>query len=326
VMHLVQQGKISLEEHAIAELNLPPVLVNGASVDPRLAKITVLNLLQHRGGFDRKISPDPEFQTILIAHLCGAEPPATAEQTIRVMEGRPLDFDPGSRYAYSPFGYCVLGRVIERATGEKYEKYVQREILAPLGIGDMRIGHSLLKDKLPHEVTYYTPDDQMDRSAFDPSEKLVPAPYGSISIEAHDANGGWVATAVDLVRFASAFDEPTACPVLSAQTIHLMYSPPPGFTVSKTVGANSGSKWYGCGWNVNQVSASRVNVSHEGALEGNCAVMVRRWDGTDYVILFTENGTKPGQNLIEKIQPKFEAVRAGIRNWPYGKSRGQSWP
>src|SRR5439155_25638276 len=125
VLHLQEQGKIRLDEHPFPELNLPPVLRDGATMDPRLATITVLQLLQHRGGFDRSITRNPELQSILVAHLCGAEPPATAEQTIRVMEGRPLDFDPGTRYAYSPFGYCVLGRVIERATKQPYEKYVR---------------------------------------------------------------------------------------------------------------------------------------------------------------------------------------------------------
>jgi CubicO group peptidase (beta-lactamase class C family) len=36
---------------------------------------------------------------------------------IRNMLGKPLDFDPGAKYVYSNFGYCVLGRVIEKVTG-----------------------------------------------------------------------------------------------------------------------------------------------------------------------------------------------------------------
>ena len=41
---------------------------------------------------------------------------------------RPLDFDPGSEYAYSNFGYCLLGRVIEKRSGQDYETYVRKEV------------------------------------------------------------------------------------------------------------------------------------------------------------------------------------------------------
>ena len=43
-------------------------------------------------------------------------------------------------FAYSNFGYCILGRVIEKITGEPYSAAVQRLVLEPCGIQDMRIG------------------------------------------------------------------------------------------------------------------------------------------------------------------------------------------
>jgi len=45
------------------------------------------------------------------------------------MLGQPLDFAPGTRYAYSNFGYCVLGRIIEKITGQTYEAFVKKTIL-----------------------------------------------------------------------------------------------------------------------------------------------------------------------------------------------------
>ena len=73
---------------------------------------------------------------------------------IRYMSKQKLDFDPGARYAYSNFGYCLLGRIIETVTGLGYESYIQRHLLKPLGIFDMRIGQSLLSERAPAEVNY----------------------------------------------------------------------------------------------------------------------------------------------------------------------------
>ena len=73
------------------------------------------------------------------------------------MLGQKLDFDPGQRYAYSNYGYCLLGRVIEKLTGQSYEAYVQDEVLVPLGITSMRIGATLRDQRHAGEVRYYHP-------------------------------------------------------------------------------------------------------------------------------------------------------------------------
>ena len=50
--------------------------------------------------------------------------PIHPKQIIRYVLGKPLDFAPGTAYAYSNFGYCVLGRVIEAVTRMPYHRYV----------------------------------------------------------------------------------------------------------------------------------------------------------------------------------------------------------
>ena len=59
---------------------------------------------------------------------------------------------PGTTYSYSNFGYCVLGRVIEKLTGKSYVKYVKEAILKPSGISDMEIGTNTA---IYNEATYY---------------------------------------------------------------------------------------------------------------------------------------------------------------------------
>src|SRR5690606_16366204 len=95
----------------------------------------------------------------------GVAPPARQEHIIRYVLGRPLDFDPGERHAYSNFGYCLLGRVIEKITGQPYEQYVRQHVLAPLGISSMCLGQTRLDKRHAGEVKYYDPN--LGRSVFD---------------------------------------------------------------------------------------------------------------------------------------------------------------
>src|SRR5690606_2114854 len=121
-----------------------------------------------------------------------------ADAIVRYMMGQPLDFDPGTSYAYSSFGYAVLGRIVERITGGSYEQYVKEAVLEPAGATRMRLGRSLLADRAPGEVRYYDPATV--NSVF-PGGGAVPVSYGGFNIEAMDAHGGWIASAVDLLRF-----------------------------------------------------------------------------------------------------------------------------
>jgi len=93
-------------------------LVQGGklSLTDRIGDATVQQLLQHSGGWDRAIAGDP---------FCAADE-ALAKQ-----------FRPGTRYAYSNLGYCLLSREIERRSGMSYERYA-RSVL-PKG-SHLRVG------------------------------------------------------------------------------------------------------------------------------------------------------------------------------------------
>src|SRR6185437_11102169 len=107
------------------------------------------------GGWDRDLSGDPIGRAIQIADALGVPPPARPVDIVRYMVGRPLDFDPGARHAYSNLGYLVLGRIIEALTGEKYEAHVKQQVLKPLGIHAARLGRTLPENRAAGEVKYY---------------------------------------------------------------------------------------------------------------------------------------------------------------------------
>ncbi len=96
-----------------------------------------------------------------------------SREIIAYVMGRPLDFDPGAKEAYSNFGYCVLGRVIEKVSGLSYADYVRKEILAPLGIARMRQGRSLENLRAEDEVRYYVRDHTIRNSVFDIGKKVL---------------------------------------------------------------------------------------------------------------------------------------------------------
>lgn len=120
VLRLWEAGRLDLD--APATRWLPEV---------RLAKdgreATVRNLLSHTAGLS---NPVP----VSWIHLENETGPGLDALVARVVGQRPhLAFRPGDRFSYSNLGYLLLGQIIERVSGEKFEAHLQRSVLQPLG-------------------------------------------------------------------------------------------------------------------------------------------------------------------------------------------------
>jgi N-acyl-D-amino-acid deacylase len=295
VLRLVQDGKLDLDAKAFELLGVTP-----EKADARLKDITIRQLLQHTGGWDRDKSGDPMFRPFDIAAEAGVASPPGPASIIRFVASRPLDFDPGARSAYSNFGYCVLGRVIEKVGGEPYEDFVKKTVLAPMGITRMKLGKSLLKDRAEGEVRYYPVDGKQARPVFESvKDKEVPWPYGGFYLEAMDAHGGWLASAVDLVRFASNIEK-----VLGEKTRALMVARPPGLPEAPA--------YYACGWMVRPVGKDgKMNTWHAGSLPGTATLLVKRHDGLVWAALFNDRSKGEG-----KIDPALHKAADAVTAWP----------
>ncbi|HSU66481.1 MAG TPA: serine hydrolase domain-containing protein, partial [Tepidisphaeraceae bacterium] len=315
ILQLQERGKLTLDDHPFEMLGLNPHLENGAMADPRLRQITIRELLHHTGGFDRNASFDPMFRPIQIARAMGVAPPAGPREIIQYVMGRPLDFDPGTKEAYSNFGYCVLGRVIEKASGTSYSEYVEREVLKPLGIRRMRPGHTLERDRAGREVHYYPRGDAHVKSALGDGG-AVPIAYGGFCLEAMDSHGGWIASASELARFADSFDDPDHCPILNAKSIAEMFARP------QDTGYDAGGKpkaaYYACGWEVRPTRSGRPNTWHAGLLAGTSTLLVRRYDGITWAVLFNSDSDPNHHHLADLIDPMLHPVADRIRQWPQG--------
>ncbi|MBI1831355.1 MAG: beta-lactamase family protein [Planctomycetes bacterium] len=310
ILRLVELGLVKLDDHAFEYLQI--ALPAGA--DARLKKITLRHLLHHSAGFDRGKSFDPMFRPIVIAKDQNTQPPAKPIDIIRYMTKQKLDFDPGTRYAYSNFGYCVLGRVIENATGQSYEAAAQKHLFDPIGVKRTQLGRTLFAAK--DEVHYFDAKDRKGLAVMGPSAgKLVPLPYGAWHLEAMDSHGGWISTAPDLVRFGSAFDDPQKCKILKPASIKTMFAPPSGV---KGLGKDPNVS-YGCGWNVRRVGDDKLNTWHMGALDGTATLLVRRHDGLTWAVLFNARRNAKGEYLGNLIDPLVHQAADRVKNWPRGQ-------
>jgi N-acyl-D-amino-acid deacylase len=315
VLQLVDQGKLKLDERVFDVLQLKTPSEPKVEFDARWKKVTIDHLLHHTGGWDRGKSFDPMFVSPKVVEELHVPAPASPDAIIRYMLRRPLQTEPGTEYAYSNFGYCLLGRVIEKRGGMGYEKYVKEKVLAPLGATHMQIGHSLLSGRVKNEVKYYTPNKEPTATAIMGPEigKPVPWQYGGWCLESMDSHGGWIAPVADLARFASAFEDPARCKILSKAEVTRMFAPPAGTLGTKDDGTPK-DRYYGCGWQVVRVGGGKFNYFHTGSLDGTSTILVHRHDGLSWAILFNSRAVKTAPSGL--IDPLMHKAVNEVKEWP----------
>jgi N-acyl-D-amino-acid deacylase len=231
----------------------------------------------------------------------------TPQHVIDYMRTQPLQFDPGTRFAYSNFGYCLLGRVIEKIGGAPYGAYVQRETLAPLGVRRMTLGRGG-NERAQDEVDYDLRRDRSGQVRVRTSDDAPREAANSWRIELMDSHGGWLASSVDLLRFARSFDAGASPRLLSDATVRTMFERPDG---------ERGPVYYGLGWNVRELGrAGRINTWHTGSLDGTSTLLVRRFDRIAWAVLFNGRTAPNGQRFSDVIDPLLHQAASQVRTWP----------
>jgi CubicO group peptidase (beta-lactamase class C family) len=250
IFSLIEQGRLSptdrvFGEHGIlSEYQLP-------ANDRFIGEITLDHLLTHTvGGWGNGWGggkDDPMFD----------HPDMDHRQLIAwTLENLPLSQQPGTAYAYSNFGYCLLGRVIEKMTGQSYADYVRQSVLRPSQAEAMRIAGNRLEQRAEGEVVYHGQQGD-DRD-----------PYG-MNLARMDSALGWLASPADLVRFMINIEGTAQSPaILKPETVRAMTAP---------LAVNP---HYARGWNI-----AGFNRGHLGILPGISAVMVRMPSGLCFAAL-----------------------------------------
>ena len=277
VLQLVDKGKLDLEDSAYEILGLYAPGVSSPERDPR--RITLLHLLQHQAGWDRSVSFDPLSIDRAVAGRFGKDLPIAREDIVAFVTERPLDFEPGGRYAYSNYGYLLLGLVVEKVTGRDFAGFVKGRILKPLGIASPRMGRTLPEHRAEGEVTYHSSNPNVFGNVMlAAGGNDAHVAYGGYNLENMVSSGAWIASPVDLVGFACAFDSAGECPLFGEALVRTMFAPP---------AANrwSDDSYYACGWVVRE-SPAGTEASHSGCLQGVTSSLRRRPDGINFCALF----------------------------------------
>lgn len=205
----------------------------------------------------------------------------------------------------SPEARRAMGAVQRPVATPGIQRTTRLRRLAPLGIHDMRIGGDRLDARVPCEVTYYA---RVTGSAF---RFLVPGGRGrefttqgcyGWNIAVHDANGGWIGTAADLLRFTLSFDleyRDAHRALLSDATVRTMLARP-AYSQDNAI-------HYGLGWEVE----GRC-YWHTGEMPGTYAVVSRLDGGICYAILFNGRPRLP-DFFNDFARPMRSAIRADLR-------------
>jgi CubicO group peptidase (beta-lactamase class C family) len=208
---LEAQGALNLDDRvfclpgspANCQLDIDP-WPNAGLFDARLRTITIQHLMDHEGGWDRDVSGDPMFKAATIASAMGVASPPSKENIARWVLGKPLDFTPGTKDAYSNFGYMLLGLIIEQQSGQDYTAYLRDQIMNPLGVPDSEIGLGRTLSALanPREPFYHAAGTG---ASVYPPHAQVAKPYGAWHLEAMEAHGGLIASARAVAEFLDSY-------------------------------------------------------------------------------------------------------------------------
>jgi CubicO group peptidase (beta-lactamase class C family) len=254
IMKLVEEGKVKLDGKITDYL--PNYRKDTGD------KVTVHHLLNHTSGIPSYTSMPNFFKEV-------SRDPYSVEEFVKKHASGDLEFEPGSKFSYNNSGYFLLGAIIEKVTGQPYERALKERIFAPLAMKNSGYDHH---------------DTIIEKRAVGYQKRpngYVNAPYLDMSLPY--AAGAMYSTVDDLYLWDQAL---YAEQVLTAQSKELMFKPH--------------LDNYAYGWVVNKVRFAEgaegvQRIKHGGGINGFNTV-ITRFPGEKHLIVLLDN-TSQGGNL-----------------------------
>jgi CubicO group peptidase (beta-lactamase class C family) len=246
VMQLRERGKLKLEDSVCAYV---------APCPDAWKPVTIHHLLTHTSGIPSYTGIASWRETNMV--------PKTIDQIVAIVRDLPLQWTPGEQYAYNNSGYILLGVVIEKVTGRKYEQALQEMILTPVGMKDT--GYDWSRTIIPRRASGY--------SGRGPG--LVNA--AALDMQQPYAAGALYSTVEDLLKWDQALYGTTLLPE-AAKTI--MWTP---FRNN-----------YAYGWTIAEPSPATFGhrrIAHSGGINGFSSVIIRVPDTNVTAIVLSNNET-----------------------------------
>jgi|SRR5579859_1838341 len=196
ILQLVQAGKVGLND------SIGKYLTDYPNQDVA-TKVTIHHLLTHTGGTGDFFGPEFDKHRLELR---------TLQDYVKLYGSRAPEFEPGSKWEYSNYGFLLLGVIIEKVSGQSYYDYVHDHVYVPAGmtstasdpedqpVGDRSVGYT-----------------KMDSADWKPNTDTLPWRGTSA--------GGGYSTVEDLSKFASAL---LANKLLDAHYTELLTTGKPG--------------------------------------------------------------------------------------------------
>ncbi len=241
---------------------------------PELTKadeITLLDLMHHTSGY-------PDYYPLDFVDR-RMQRSITPEALIRQYASGKLDFEPGTKWSYSNTGYILLGLIVEKVSGQRLGRFMERRIFTPLGMTHTRYEPEGDDKQLATGYTSFATGNP---------EKVDPEGYGWL-----EAAGGIYSTPGDLVKWDLGLMDGK---VLKPATMKLM-------TTQREL-IDGRITDYGCGLGISVKNGRRV-WAHNGAVSGFAAAnsMVPSTRSAIVMMANKENGLAglPGKLLAFRI-------------------------
>jgi CubicO group peptidase (beta-lactamase class C family) len=224
VMMLVEEGKVGLDDPLTKYFSDAPTSWN---------EVTVRELLSHTAGFGDY--PDKfDFRKDW-----------TEDELLKMVEGIPLTYPPGTKWDYSNLGFLTLGILIHRVTGEFYGDFLQQRIFQPLGMQTTRIISEA--DIIPNRAAGY----RLVKGELKNQEWVAPMVNTT-------ADGSLYFSVLDLAKWDAALYTEK---LLKQASLDQMWTP------AKLKNGQPNKEGYGFGWFIGARHGHRV-ISHDGAWQG----------------------------------------------------------
>ena len=278
VLKLVDEGKLDINANVMQVLKDLHPLQKQKLADPRFRKVTVHHLLFHGGGLPhdaKKVKGNDDDDD--------GDSDDEIELQYRELLGHQLQFDPGTQHAYSNAGFLVLRLVIEHVTGQKYEPFIQDNILRPMGIKQIRMESP--GDYLADETHRY---------------------QAGGTKAAMRKTGNWLASGDEIAKFAAAVAGSGGKSFLSPGTTALMLEQPASLKNQR-----KGSH-VGLGWDSVEKVGNGHRFSKNGGKPGVQAWLEHLEYGVDWAVMFNtsspKEGSKPVPEVRKLLYAKFQEI------------------
>lgn len=207
----------------------------------------------------------------------------SVKESLTIFQDDPLLHQPGTKYAYSSYGWNLISAVVEGASGEEFLSYMDNHVFKPLGLENT--GPDLAKEENSNRVSFYKVKDKtitLTRPV-DNSYKW--------------AGGGFLSSAVDVAKFGNAYLKNT---LLKESTKQELWKP--------LVLADRSTTNYGMGWSNNKDKKGRQWNGHSGGSIGGTSMLLLYPDYKMVVVVLTNLSRAKLDKLPFRIADQFLMV------------------